>query len=97
MSLQFFAHMRQRIGYAASWFGMLGVPLLVVDLIQKKLSLIDIQVSFILLVAVTLVIMALAGYVFEKTGFIQAEYAWAYNMNEKMKADIQGKNMELHK
>lgn len=91
MSLDFFAHMRQRIGYAASWFGMLGVPLLVVDLIQQKLAQIDIHISFALLIAVTLVTMALAGYSFEKMGFIQAEYAWAYNMNEKMKADIQRK------
>lgn len=88
MNIELFARVRQRIGYASSWFGMLGVPLLVVDLIQKKLAAININISFILLVVITLSGMALAGYLFEKTGFIQKEYAWAYDMNEKMKKDI---------
>lgn len=91
MNIEFFARVRQRIGYASSWFGMLGVPLLVVDLVQKKLELVNVHISFGVLVVSTIATMALGGYLFERFGFIQAEYTWAYNMNQKMQKDIQEK------
>lgn len=82
------AQTKQRLSYASSWFGILGMPLLIVDLLQKKLMLYHINVSFIILTITTLIFLIVAGYTAEKTGLIEAENKWAWKQQTAMKKSL---------
>lgn len=95
--IEAFARIRQRIGYAASWFGMLGVPLLVVDLIQKKLELINVHIPFLVLTGSTMLGMALGGYLLERIGFIDAEYKWNWDRSRAMQQALIAEKKKMRK
>jgi hypothetical protein len=79
---------KSRLGYASGWFGLFGTPLLVVNLVQEKLKLININISFIFLFVACVITLFMFGYIAEKIGIIKHEANWSWNQQENMINDL---------
>lgn len=77
-----FIEWKTRINYVAGTFGMFTMPLLLADLIQKKLLLIGVSVPYLVIVFIGFILVVIGGYILERTGFIEAETKYAYRYHK---------------
>lgn len=82
------AHFKQRLSYASGWTGIIGMPLLIVNLIQEKLKLINININFLILLFLSISGLFLIGYISEKIGLIKAEANWGWRQQEDMQKQL---------
>ena len=82
---------KQRIGYSSTYFSLISIPLLVVNLVQEKLLLINIKVNFLVLFLLCSLLICIFGYVLDKFGFWELEANIGYEKNTLLRDDINGK------
>jgi hypothetical protein len=77
-----------RLQYASTYGSIVGVPILVVNLLQEKLALIGVRISFVVLLFLTLVGIAIFGLMLDKLGVRESENDYNYSKQRKLSEDI---------
>jgi hypothetical protein len=75
---------KERTNYVAGYMSLFTMPLLLADLIQKKLIVIGIGINYVTIVLIGLLFLFCAGYYVDKFGLIEAEQKYAYR-HQKIK------------
>jgi len=79
--LKFFAKNKFRFNRGYSYFALLGVPILVADVIQRRLIPYGIAIPMYGLIIMAGILVWLSGYVEDKMGVLSAESEYSFQRN----------------
>jgi uncharacterized membrane protein len=77
-----------RLQYASSYFSIIGLPLLVVNLIQEKLTSIGININYLTLLILGIIGLFVFAYFLDILGFWESENDYGYTKHKAMRQDI---------
>lgn len=81
---------KQRLSYSAGYFSIISMPLLVVDVVQQKLALVGLNLSFATLFVFSIISLSLVGWALDAWGFWTKEHDLIYERSALMRKDIRG-------
>jgi len=79
--LRFVAKNKFRFNRGYSYFVMFGIPFLVADAVQQRLSPYGINIRIYYLVILAAIILWITGYLEDKVGVMSAESEYSFNRN----------------
>lgn len=79
------AQTRVKYAQATALFNMFGMPMLIADLVQKKLLLIDIQIPFLAILVAGFIFLMVMGEILDRSGWIEEEQSYIGQKNREFK------------
>jgi predicted permease len=77
-----------RLQYASSYFSIIGLPLLVVNLVQEKLMLVGININYFVLLLLGITGLFVFAYFLDSLGFWESENDFGYTKQKAMRKEI---------
>lgn len=75
---------KNRINYFSSWISPFSSLLMIAYILQSKLIVIGVNISFVWLIFIGTIVLLVGGYLIDKLGFYSAENEYALEKNQAL-------------
>jgi uncharacterized membrane protein len=89
--IKFITRWKLRLQYAGSYISIVGMPLLLVDLLQEKLQAVGVVIPYIVLFGIAAATMLIAGWLFDVFGVWEAENDYGYEKQGKLRSEVRAR------